>query len=81
MDKKDPALPDSFIVQRDAVHASSERSGSNLEAMMARISADVTRAAAAKRQCPTCGEMLLPDCIKGVMHDGSACLHRQKKKV
>jgi len=70
--QKDESLPNPRIVQRDAMRDAADQSGATLDGMLARISAEVTAAAKAKK-CQRCGKQRLANCDNGFMADGSAC--------
>ena len=72
---EDVAMPDPRRVQRDSLLGSTELhfEGNHLERMLAMISAEVTAQAKRERICVQCGKMLQPNCLKGVIPDGSHC--------
>lgn len=81
---KDDVEPNALLVQRDAIRSATDDhdqhpSGSNLEAVMARISAEVTAAAARQRACKVCGKPLLEGCVQGV-RNGSLCTNKSSEK-
>jgi hypothetical protein len=75
--------PSSHVVRRDAMLASVEHtnhsSESNLEAVMARISAEVTHQAAERRAtCRLCQKPQQQGCTSGTMTDGRDCPNKPK---
>ena len=75
--------PVPHVVRRDAILASAERhdhsSESNVEAVMARVSAEVTHQAAQRRaSCELCRKPQQQGCTSGVMADGNDCPNKPK---
>ena len=86
MDKETRIEPSPHVVRRDAMLASAAHtdhtSESNLEAMSARISAEVTKQAneaRARATCELCRKPQRQGCKNGVLTNGSDCPDRPQK--
>lgn len=76
-----PIEPVAHLVHRDAMRHSTEHGDrtSAIDAVTARISAEVTRQAANRRAaCELCRKLHLHGCTNGVMTDGCECINKPK---
>jgi hypothetical protein len=79
MQAKDRVEPESHLVHQDAMRHTADHPGTHAEAMLARISAEVTKQASDRRAtCELCRKPHRQGCTSGVMADGSECINKPK---
>ena len=77
---RDNREPSRQLVQRDAMHHSADHPGGHMEAVLSRVSAEVTKHALERRAtCVLCRKPQRRGCTNGVMADGSDCPDRLQK--
>ena len=79
MQAKDRVEPESHLVHQDAMRHTADHPGTHTEAMLARVSAEVTKQASDRRAtCELCRKLHRQGCTNGVMADGSECINKPK---